>query len=142
MILPALIRGGAALSLALLLAASVGAALPRPALPVPTDLRNPFGIGGKTVVTTVVTSLVHPLDDAVATVRMWKVEGFVSDPASPARSSAVIGGRTWRVGAPVPPGELGVSARLTLIAVSSRGAELEVSAAGQSQTVLLPFSQP
>jgi hypothetical protein len=123
-------------------AGSAGAALQRPALPVPADLRNPFGIGGKTVVTTVVTSLVHPLDEAVAVVRSWKVEGFVADPGSPSRSSAVIGGRTWRFGLPFAPGELGVAARLRLVGVSARGAEVEVSAAGQSQTVLLPLSQP
>jgi len=130
------------ITVGLLAAASATGALQRPALPVPPDLRNPFGIAGKTVVTTVVTSLVHPLDEAVAVVRTWKVEGFVADPGSPSRSSAVIGGRTWRVGLAVPPGELGVAARLRLVGVSARGAEIEVSAAGQSQTVLLTLSQP
>jgi hypothetical protein len=130
------------LLLAFMSAGTGFASLQRPAFPVPPDLRNPFGVGGKTIVTTVVTSLAHPVDEAVAVVRTWKVEGYVSDPSSPARSSAVIGGRTWRIGVPIPPGELGVAARLRLVGVSAGGAEVEVSAAGQSQTLVLPFSQP
>ena len=138
---PSLLTG--TLSIVAFATAGTGfASLQRPAFPVPADLRNPFGIGGKSVTTTVVTSLAHPIDEALAVVRTWTVEGFVSDPTAPSRSSAVIGGRTWRVGVPVPPGEAGLAARLRLVGVSARGAEIEVSAAGQSQTLLLPLSQP
>ena len=111
--------------------------LDRPAAPVPADLRNPFAPPGRAAEP--LTPAASPLERAVVAVQAWHVEGYVNHPASPSRSSAVVEGRMLRVGVAIPAGEMGVEARICLKALTTRGAELEVSAAGETASVTLPL---
>ena len=120
-------------------AASVSAfgAIERRAAPVPADLRNPFAPPGRVV--EVPKPVLSPLERALLSVRTWRVEGYVRHRGSPGRSSAVIEGRLFLVDVAVSAAEMDVEARVCLKALTASGAELEVSAAGETALVTLPL---
>lgn len=115
-------------------------AIERRAAHVPDDLRNPFAPPGRVV--DVPKPVLSPIERALVSVRAWRVEGYVSHRGAPGRSSAVIAGRMFLVDVAVPAGEMDVEARICLKALTSRGAELEVSAAGETALVTLPLLSP
>jgi len=115
-------------------------AIERRAAHVPDDLRNPFAPPGRVV--DVPKPVLSPLERALVSVRTWRVDGYVSHRGAPGRSSAVIEGRMLLVDVAVPAGEMDIEARVSLKALTARGAELEVSAAGETALVTLPLFSP
>jgi len=112
-------------------------AIERRAALVPADLRNPFAPPGRVIEAP--KPVLSPLERALVAVRAWRVDGYVSHRGFPSRSSAVIEGRMLLVDVAVPPGEMDVDARVCLKALTPRGAELEVSVAGETAMVTLPL---